>query len=580
MQSVCRSLFALIVVVGAGCGSVAAPKADAGTGDAAQPDANEGGCTPNAFSCGANDALMQCDAEGAGEVKVQDCQYGCTGNACNECSPNTMFCSADDLVSCDASGKIVNPQACANGCQMDRCNTCKPGIAFCSSGNAVACAADGTPGVTTNCGGAGCQGGVCNSCTPNTTSCQGDKLVMCNANGSIASTTDCALGCSTTNGAHCKVMTPSYGVGLPSGSLPALAVTDNATLDITNCPTSAKLTIGTTETVINGSPQLSQKTQSGGPPICIVRFGSINVASTFTLTIVNNASPGHVVSLQSVGDVSVAGTITFTNLATGPSPGGSVSVIGPTADNADKYGPGGGGAGGARAGGAGGKWSTTNGGGGGAAVTTILTLLTGGSFGGNVVDGTTNTGIGGNGGGGLQIVSLTKVTVAATGRLAVNGTGGRGTGFLANVDMPAGGGGSGGTLVIEAPAISMSAGAVAAANGGGGAGGCYSCTLIDLGGGQQIKKCVHHNGQPGQLSATRAAGGDCNGGGGDGGYEANGMTLPSAIGETWSTNTHAAGGGGGSDGFILLRARAAGNVTITSGAVVSPATTPGAVTAN
>jgi hypothetical protein len=168
------------------------------------------------------------------------------------------------------------------------------------------------------------------------------------------------------------------------------------------------------------------------------------------------------------------------------------------------------------------------------------------------------------------------VAVATTGKIAVNGGAGRGGG----ADLPAGGGGSGGTLVIEAPAISLSAGAVAAANGGGGAGGCYTCIEIQGPLGQPLKKCSHNSGQAGQLSATRAAGGDCTNGGGDGGWEANGVTNPSIVGETWSTTLGAGGGGGGSDGFIFLRAKAAGNVTITSGAVVSPMTTPGAVTAN
>jgi hypothetical protein len=569
------NLIALVIAIGAaGCGSVPAPKADAsgGSDGEVEIDASTGGCTANAYSCGADDALFQCDEEGNAETKVEDCQYGCAGDACKECEASSMFCSADDLVSCDANGKITNPQTCANGCQMDRCNTCKPNVAFCSNGNAVACLADGTAGATTNCGAAGCANGVCNSCTPNTTSCVGDKLVVCNANGAIQTATDCALGCSTAGGAHCKVMAPSYGVGIPSGNLPNLDVTANATLNISNCPASADLTIGTTMTVINGSPQLAQVAQSGGPPICVVRFGSITVNSGFTLTIVNNASPGHVVSLQAVGDIQVAGTISFVSNANGPSPGGTVNAINKNANN-DHYGPGGGGAGAARAGGAGGKYSTTSGGAGGAAVTTIATRLTAGSKGGNVMSGETVVGTGGRGGGGLQIVSLTKVTVAATGRIAVNGAGGSGGGVkvLLSGNFPAGGGGSGGTLVVEAPAISMSAGAVAAANGGGGAGGCYTCDSF---------RCTHVNGQSGQLSANRAAGGDCTDTGGDGGWEANGATLPSILGSNWSTTAGAGGGGGGSNGFIFLRAKTAAQVSVNGSAVVSPPTTPGAVTAN
>lgn len=578
MRGFVQSWFVLIFVMGAvGCGSVPAAKNDAGDTDAAVDSGTEG-CTPNAFVCGAGDALYQCDEEGVTLTKVQDCQYGCDVDACKECVANTTFCNGDELVQCDENGKIVNPMSCQYGCQMDRCNTCEPGIAYCDGTSAVTCGDDGLPGASMSCGAAGCAGGVCNACQPNTTTCQGDKLVVCNGSGQVSSTTDCALGCSTTGGAHCLVMTPSYGVGLPSGTLPALNVTENGSLDISNCPTSATLTIGNTMSVINGAPQLSQVAQSGGPPICVVRFGSISIDSGATFTIINSASPGHVVSLQSVGDIQVAGTITFTSNATGPSPGGTVNIVG--TNSGKRYGPGGGGGGAARAGGAGGKYNTTNGGAGGAAVTTITTRLTGGSAGGNVMDGTSVVGTGGKGGGGLQIISLTKVTVTATGRIGVNGGGGIGLGSgLLTGDMPAGGGGSGGTLVVEAPAINLSAGAVAAANGGGGAGGCYTCTTIMIGD-VPILRCNHHNGQPGQLSANRAMGGDCTNGGGDGGWEANGATNPSIVGETWSTNTASAGGGGGSSGFIFLRARSANQVSIANGAVVSPMPTIGAVTAN
>src|SRR5690606_23393585 len=104
---------------------------DAGnTGSDAAP-----GCTANSLSCGDDNALYQCDAEGAGLTKVQDCQYGCTVDHCNECDANTTFCSADDLVMCDGNGTIMNPQTCEFGCQMDRCNTCEPGVAYCDQGN-------------------------------------------------------------------------------------------------------------------------------------------------------------------------------------------------------------------------------------------------------------------------------------------------------------------------------------------------------------------------------------------------------------------------------------------------------------
>lgn len=479
-------------------------------------------------------------------------------------------------MSCDANGKIVNPMSCQYGCQADRCNTCEPNLRYCDGNNAVTCGSDGMPGATTACGAAGCAGGVCNTCTPNATSCEGDKLVVCNANGSVASTTDCLLGCESN---RCRAMQPLYGVGVPSGTLPALNVTANGTLDVSACsgtPNTVNLTIGATMTSIVGAPQIVVVNQSGATPICVVRFGSITVASGVTLTIVNSESPGHVVSLQSVGDIQIAGTITFINSARGPTPGTSVSST--VKANMDHAAPGAGGGGGARAGGKGGACtgcSVSTGGAGGAAVTTIMTRLTGGSAGGHVMDKTTVVGTGGQGGGGLQLVSLGKVTIAATGRIAANGQGGTGIGLGKFADLPAGGGGAGGAIVIEAPVINASVGSIVAANGGGGGGGCFTCS------GGIPPFCTHHNGQPGQLSANRAAGGDCPGFG-DGGFEATGAAAPSADGSPSDTGAdQAAGGsGGGSSGFVILRARSAAHVSIAGSAIVSPTPTIGAVNTN
>jgi hypothetical protein len=96
--------------------------------------------------------------------------------------------------------------------------------------------------------------------------------------------------------------------------------------------------------------------------------------------------------------------------------------------------------------------------------------------------------------------------------------------------------------------------------------------------------CSTDGGQPGQLSAARAAGGDCKYSGtvGDGGWEANGTTNPSINGfdsDVGAANV-AAGGGGGSSGFIILRARSQADVMFPGTSIVSPMPTLGAVTAN
>lgn len=578
----------LVGVLGAGCGSVSA-KPDAGSsgGDDAEvtPDAASG-CTADSRSCGPDDALYQCDADGTALTKVADCQYGCSIDHCKACAANTTFCSNDELVMCSADGEIVNPMTCEHGCQMDRCNTCDPGVAYCDNANATAitCGADGLPASMMDCGTAGCTGGVCNACQPNTTSCNGDTLVVCNASGNVDSTTPCALGCGDSPTAHCKVLEPSYGVGVPSGSLPNLHVDQSATLDITNCgatPATATLTVGTAMTTLTGT-QVSQVTQLGSAPICVVRFGTITVDASVTLTVVNGTA-GHSLSLQAVSDIEISGLITFVNSGIGPAQGKSVQSVGQNANNKTMApGPGGGGA--AFAGGTGGMCLSCNssnvpGGMGGPAVTTTASRLNGGSSGGNVNGALLTTyGFGGQGGGGLQLVSLTRVSVAATGGIALNGQGGYGisdnkfTGTVAN--LPAGGGGSGGTLVVEAPSVTLSSGALATANGGGGAGGCIT--------GLFVGHFNHVNGQPGQLSNVRAAGGDCsNTTSGDGGYEASGVASPPANGANSDSGaaTQAGGGGGGSPGFIILRGKTDTSVMMNSGALVSPAPSIGAVTA-
>jgi hypothetical protein len=531
------------------------------------------------MSCGTDGAVYQCDADGQQLTKVQDCQYGCSVDHCKACAANTTFCSGDDLVSCNANGEIVNPQACQNGCQVNQCNACMPNTNYCSNATAITCGSNGQPAQMTNCA-QGCLGGVCNSCTPSTTTCQGDSLVVCNAGGTVQSATNCALGCSTTGTAHCKALVPSYGVPAPSGSFPNLVINDNATLDISGCTSlNVLLTIGTATTAVPAA-QLAQINQSSGyPPICVVRYGAITINDPYTLTVVNSASPGHVLSLQAVGDIDLSGKVVFVNAAPGPSRGLSANVAGTNA-NSKYMAPGAGGGGAVRAGGSGGACvgcgtggSDVAGSAGGDAVTTIGMLFTGGSAGGNAVMGTTVYGVGGLGGGGLQLVSLTRVSVTSTSVINLNGLGGAGQRSGTGSQL-AGGGGAGGTLVVEAPIVNVSAGAIAAANGGGGAGG---------GSYRDANLLFHHyNGQPGQLSTTRAAGGDVpNMSTGDGGYEANGATLPSINGSPSDSGaaTVSGGGGGGSSGFIMLRARAIANVMIAFGAIISPAPTTGVVMA-
>jgi hypothetical protein len=183
-------------------------------------------------------------------------------------------------------------------------------------------------------------------------------------------------------------------------------------------------------------------------------------------------------------------------------------------------------------------------------------------------------GVGGLGGGGLHLVALKSISIAATGRIDLNGNGGAGVGTFRFAQIPAGGAGSGGTLVVESPTVTVSAGAIAAANGGGGAGGCIKCS------GDIILICSHVNGQSGQMSAVRAIGGRCSGGG-NGGDAAIATSDVGANGQgSDSAGNTAGGGGGGSDGIIILRARDGAHLQIAGEAIVSPAPTKGTVVTN
>ncbi len=442
------------------------------------------------------------------------------------------------------------------------------------------------------CGASGCMGGVCNTCTPNTTTCQGDTLVVCNASGTITSATNCALGCSTSGSTHCLSLVPSYSVGVPTGvDSFDLDVNDTSTLDISNCtstPNTVTLTIGATMTSIVGSPRIAVVTQSGAPPICVVKYHNITIEAGKVLTIQNSTSVGQVLALEAEGTMNIQGTIVFRNKASGSATGANATAVyNGTYDVA----PGAGGGGSALAGGQGGSCtapacssSTVLGAIGGAALS--LSKLFAGSKGGDVfiVNTTTQRGFGGLGGGGLQLIALQSITVGTTGSIDINGLGGIGSVPAATlpgvtlVDLPAGGGGAGGTLVIETPTLTISQGAIMAANGGGGAGGCYSCFTVSFPTPHTV--CSHANGQQGQLSATRATGGLC-ANGGNGGFEANGSFSPSPNGQNSdSGGSFAGGGGGGGDGFIVLRTRDAAHRMIVSGSVISPAQITGNVTTN
>ena len=148
----------------------------------------------------------------------------------------------------------------------------------------------------------------------------------------------------------------------------------------------------------------------------------------------------------------------------------------------------------------------------------------------------------GHGGGAVQLDSLTRITVAASGRIGVGGAGG----------YDGGGGGSAGFVIIEAPQVELLGGIFA----NGGAGG--ACTLV---------------GQDGPLSSSPATAPSCGTGnlarnGGNGGS--------SSAGPGWG---HAKFdnpvGGGGAAGRLLVTT--IGDYTTSPGTIISAAITTAAL---
>ncbi|HUG61606.1 MAG TPA: hypothetical protein VMP03_07160 [Methylomirabilota bacterium] len=106
---------------------------DAGAGDAGAADARAADATPTCENPGTQacsgdgNALEVCS--GTGELTVEQCEYGCQAGACNACTPSTIACQDDAVVTCTANGDIEQSVACALGCTADpdpRCLVLEP----------------------------------------------------------------------------------------------------------------------------------------------------------------------------------------------------------------------------------------------------------------------------------------------------------------------------------------------------------------------------------------------------------------------------------------------------------------------
>ncbi len=351
--------------------------------------------------------------------------------------------------------------------------------------------------------------------------CSGATLRQCSSGAEVD--IPCDLGCSTTGGAHCRVMVPSnVAPDLLTAATGALHVTTSYDIDTDDCTASLP---GITFQVVP---------QSGHPGICAVSVRSLTVDSGQVLS----ASGSRPLAILASGDVTILGTIDVSGVGTMPGPGALSSDGGGDGTHAATYDDGGGGGGGmCGAGGRGGTGGSAAGGAGGAARSPdMLVPLVGGTPGGHGSDSTVG-GPGGGGGGALQISALGTIDVEGT--IAAGGGGGSG-----GADVGAGGGGgSGGAILLEAPSIVLGGGGdLDAAGGGGGAGACSSG---DGGSGDDGNVAFDSPANGGSPSTACSSTSD-----GAGGPSGGGDTPDGLPGDDVGYN---AGGGGGGAGCIVLR---------------------------
>lgn len=444
---------------------------------------------------------------------------GCDGGEIPACS---VVCSSD--ADCPSGQACTDLGLCSTS---DTCS-CTPGeFIACNSESAVFCNAAANGVEKQECGAAGCNATAsrCNSCVPSSASCSADatKLDHCDADGLPAASDECRLGCvaaSSTTSAHCGHIQPMF---LPDvcdvpATMPELMLS-NATLETSS------------DATCNGGIA----TQTMGPEICIVRYGTIHLA-TGTIKVRGTRA----LALVADGALVVESTFDASADGTANGPGGG-TVISGTAANSNR---GGGGAGFKVSGGAGGFNVDGGGGAGGEALDPLANpaRLIGGPRPARFIQEPTTAAYaeGGGGGGAVTMISC-RGAVSVAGVIDVGGGGG-GPGndtFPAIVAAGAvnfsggGGGGAGGYVAIQAADVRVT-GLGMFANGGGGGGGCST------------DECI---GTPGQDAArfTAAQGGTPLGTGGRGGNGGTGQ--PPTVG---LASSQSPGGGGGAAGRLQL----------------------------
>lgn len=422
---------------------------------------------------------------------------------------------------CDSHGVIDGePQTCI-------AVSCTPmQFKACDGSNAIVCNGTGNDYDVNACE-HGCNAtSGCNECTPGATSCGSGVVNQCGQDGHWSTLDTCALDCVDSPAPHCAYIQPKY---LPDVcDMPAtqaeLHITQNGTMD-------TDLDATCTGGVVN---------QTGGPALCVVRYGTITIDSTATLKVVSSANqnkmgPGRGVALVADGDLTVAGALDVSadGVVSGPG-GGTIASGGPIGTPS---GAGGGGAGFKTKGAAGGTITTDGGAGNGGVASMDPALLTA------MIGGPHSPG---GGGGGAAILVSCRGKVNVGGVIDAGGGGGAGGFYYLSAALPGGGGGAGGYVVLQGLDVSVTGEMYA--NGGGGGAGCAGdgtgCTIVsgsstDGQDGLRSESLPAAGGQPPTGAGAGGAGGVL----GIAQMNPTGGKHPTATGDT-------AGGGGGSVGFF------------------------------
>lgn len=350
---------------------------------------------------------------------------------------------------------------------------------------------------------------ACNQCEPSTSRCEAGVFQACDAEGRIAIEETCALGCVEGPAPHCAYLEPRY--------LPDVCDT-RATLD--------ELTIASTatfDTDFDPACTGGVVAQTGGPSICVVRYGTIAIAASRSLNVIGTRA------LALVADHSIAIDGLLDVGANGPKdgPGGGTFGSGGSVMTPN----GGGGAGFKTAGGPGGSPAADGGASNGGSTSVdpvVFEVLLGGprSPSGQSLRG---------GGGGTATLISCRGTVSVSGIISAGGGGGAGGLLLLGTPSPGAGGGAGGYVVLQGLDIAVTGNVFA--NGGGGGGGIPPGFTMGV------------TGSNGLCSLAPASGGSFNLGEGRGGLGGSATSNPGPGGRSIAIGS-SAGGGGGSMGFF------------------------------